>query len=335
MYEQHFGFSRRLFTDGLAQGDAVFTTEATKQLVRDLEISLTRKDSVVIISGQSGTGKSAITSDALKIINTRLAFCCVSHAPMTSHELLEQLLTDFGFEPYKLSRVERLQIWRQFLSEMAATATPVCLLVEDAENLSPEVLHSLHNLTAADAANSPGANVILTTAQPPERLLTTEDMLGFNQRVRLRRRIEPLTENETREYLRFKCRRAGADADDVFANELAPLLYQLSGGIFRVMENLLESALISAAAANEPTVTAERLSNIAEQQFGITRLDAADVEDLLTESTGSESLSPSGLRAIPTLTELVGLREQDETADPDAETEESTRRRQRTVSTQR
>lgn len=304
MYVQHFGFSRPLFPDGMAQGDAVFKTEAVEQLVRDLEIALTRKDSVAIISGTSGTGKSTIATEALKSINTRLAFCCISHAPLTPHELLEQLLTDFGFEPYKSSRVERLQLWRQFLSEMAATDTRVCLLVENAESWPPDVLRYVHNLTAADAALSPGANVILTTALPPERVLTTEDMLAFNQRVRLRRRIDPLTEDETHQYLDFICRQAGTDAAKLFEGDIASVLYELSGGVLRVLQNLLESGLISATAAEEKSVTADRLLLTAEQQFGITRLAPAEVEDLLIESTGREALP---FDEIPTLTEFVGI----------------------------
>ena len=312
MYERHFGFSRPLFPDGLAQDDAVFKTRALEQLVRDLEIALTRKDSVAVVSGMSGTGKSTIATDALKNINTRLAFCRISHALLTPHELLEQLLTDFGFEPYKMSRVERLQLWRQFLSEMAATDTRVCLLVENADGLSTEVLLSLHHLTAADAALSPGANIILTTTRPPDRFLTTEAMLAFNQRVRLRRRIDPLTESETAEYLAFKCREAGTDCARIFADDVPRQLYELSGGVFRVLENLLESALISAAAASESRVTRARLEDTAEQQLGITRLKPEQVEDLLGESTAGGSRQAPAFDEIPTLTELVGLIERTE-----------------------
>lgn len=334
MYEQNFGFSRPFFSDGMAQAEAVFRTPAIEQLGKDLEIALARKDSIALLSGISGTGKTTIAADALKNIHTRLAFTCISHPPLTAHELLEQLLTDFGFEPYKKSRVERLQLWRQFLSEMAATDTRVCLLVENVEDLSPEVIQSLHTLSAADAALSPGANIVFTTSQPPERLLTTEDMLGINQRVRLRQRIAPLSEKETHDYLVFKCRQADADVDRTFGPDVASCLFELSGGIFRVIDNLLESTLRSAAAADEKTVTVERLIQIAEQQFGISRLapEAVDalleshpvnetVPELLTESKPASFATPvpqSLLDQIPTLTDFVTTRNKARKAEPPA-----------------
>jgi type II secretory pathway predicted ATPase ExeA len=344
MYEQHFGFSRPLFADGMAQDEAVFRTTAVARLAQDLAIALARKDSIALISGISGTGKTTIAADSIKNVNTRLAFNCISHPPLTPHELLEQLLTDFGFEPYKSSRVERLQLWRQFLSEMAATDTRVCLLIENVEDLSADVIHFLHTLTAADAALSPGANIVFTTCQPMERLLTTEDMLAINQRVRLRQRIEPLTEDETRDYLTFKCRLADANAAEVFEPEFASRLFELSGGVFRVIENLLESALISAATANEKTVTVDRLLRIAEQQFGISRLAPEEVDNLLEEHPPeiAAPATPSNpvpekqqdfpqalLDQIPTLTEFVSpppaVPEQAATTNelaPDAESDE-------------
>jgi type II secretory pathway predicted ATPase ExeA len=322
MYEQCFGFSRPQFGDGMAQDDAVFRTAAARQLSRDLEIALARKDSIAVLSGIGGTGKTTIAADALKSINTRLAFACISHPPLTAHELLEQLLTDFGFEPYKKSRVERLQLWRQFLSEMGATDTRVCLLVENVENLKPDVIASLHTLTAADAALSPGANIVFTSSQPPERLLTTEGMLGINQRIRLRHRIAPLSEQETRDYLTFKCQQAGADVDRTFDAEVATCLFELSGGIIRVIDNLLESTLMSAAAAEEKTITADRLIHVAEQQLGISRLAPEAVDDLLgahlpedAHAAASENepvatpLPQSLLDQIPTLTDFVATRE--------------------------
>lgn len=315
MYEQHFGFSRPLFSDGMAQNETVFRTASISQLVQDLEIALRRKDSVAVLSGVSGTGKSTIAADALKNISTRLAFTCISHPPLTADEFLEQLLTDFGFEPANTSRVERLQQWRQFLSEMAATETRVSLLIESADEFSADVLHQLHSLTAADAALSPGANIVLTTNQPPERLLTSKDTLAFNQRVRLRQRIEPLTATETRDYLAFKCNAGGRAMEEVFEDGLASRLFDLSDGIFRVIDNLLESALMSAAAANETIVSIDRLRQIAEQQFGISQMAPENVVDLLEEPRGEPVDVPDDLDEIPTLTDFVILQDIGRTAD--------------------
>lgn len=306
MYEQHFGFSRPLFSDGMAQDDDVFRTTAIARLVSDLDVALTRRDSVVVISGMSGTGKTTIASDSLKNIDTQLAFTSIGQPPMSQNELLEQLLTDFGFEPNEKSRVERLQLWRQFLTEMGATNTRVSILVENSEDWNHEVLRGLHNLTAADAELSPGANVVFTTRATTDPLLNSTDLLPLNQRVRLRRRIDPLTAEETQQYIAFKCRQSSTSADEIFPAEFAACLHEYSGGIIRVINNLLESVLISAAADNKSKVNVETLNQVAVNQFGMSELATPSVEDLLQESTpGSDAGSDAGTDEIPTLTEVV------------------------------
>ena len=296
-YESHFGLTESLFPDGLVQDDDVFKQGCLGDLAGDLAIALSRKDSVAVLSGASGTGKSTLATDALKSLDTRLAFTCIAHTPLTGPELLEQLLLDFGLESHGKSHVERLQEWRLFLSEMGATDTRVCLLVENADELATEILVFLHRLTAADASLSPGANVILATAQPAEKLLADEATLALNQRVRLRRRIEPLDQNETNAYLAFKFDHAGVALTDIVDDDLAPRLFQLSNGVIRVINNLLDCALDAAAVANEPRLTRKRLDQVARDQFGITELAPTEVDDLLRESAAR----------IPTLTDFVDI----------------------------
>jgi general secretion pathway protein A len=294
MYEEHFGFSGPLFGDGLAQDEAVFMSGPHARLAKDLEIALSRRDAAAALSGQSGTGKSTLAGHALRGMSTRLAFRCISHAPLTAHELLEQLLCDFGFEPYRLSRVERLQTWRQFLSEMTATDTRVCLLIENAESLDVDVLKALHGLTVADATQNPGANVVLTTTQSIDDLLAPPMLQPLRQRVRLRRDLAPLGSRETRDYLTFKAARAGS-ATEFFDEEVGATIHALTGGIVRVIDNLLESSLMLAAAKGEPRLTGKLVRAVAAEHFGIEQAaSASTVERLLAETApASNEREPS------------------------------------------
>jgi hypothetical protein len=88
---------------------------------------------------------------------------------------------------------------------------------------------------------------------------------------------------------------------------VAPLLFELSGGIVRIINNLVESALLSAAAADEKQLTAERLAQTAEQQFGISRLQPEEVDNLLDETLDTSDENETDAETIPTLTEFVTL----------------------------
>jgi type II secretory pathway predicted ATPase ExeA len=211
MYQEHFGLKKDLFEDGIAQDIDVFLGAPQKLVVTNLGVALTLHDSVALLVGPAGVGKTTLAAYTLRAMATRLALGWLGSPPATSHELLEMLLTEFGFSPYKNSRVERLQMWRQFLNEMRATDTRVCVLVESAENFAAEVLAALESLTAADPNGCPGANIVVTCRTPVAALVAEPALASFKQRTRLRWTLEPLTRAELRDYLAHCVTAAGAD----------------------------------------------------------------------------------------------------------------------------
>lgn len=269
MYTQHFGLDNELFDDGIATDTAVYYGSRRKVLAANLTIALTRRDSVAVVYGAAGTGKTTTVSHALREMTTRLALGTLTHPPLTPHELLEQLLCEFGFSPYKNSRSERLQMWRQFLSEMAVTETRVCVLVENAQSLDVEVLKALDSLTAADANGCPGANVVLTATAAPEALLVAPELAALRQRMRLQTTLKPFGIEETCDYLRFSIEAAGGEYANVFADDAAEAIQAFSGGIVRVINNIVESALSIAATRREPRLTAALVARVAVGLFGI------------------------------------------------------------------
>jgi hypothetical protein len=179
------------------------------------------------------------------------------------------LLTEFGFSPYKNSRVERLQMWRQYLNEMRATDTRVCVLVETAETLQLDVLAALESLTAADPNGCPGANVVLTTRTGMTDLLAEPALASLRQRTRLRWNLEPLTRVELHDYLVHCIKSAGGKTLKLFTDEAIDALHQYSAGIIRAANNLCATALTLAASAREPQVSAALINQVAVDVFGL------------------------------------------------------------------
>jgi type II secretory pathway predicted ATPase ExeA len=269
MYQDHFGLQRHLFEEGIAQGGDVFLGAPQMLAVTNLGVALTLRDSVAMLVGPSGVGKTTLAAHTLRALTTRLALGWIGTAPATGHELLEMLLTEFGFSPYKNSRVERLQIWRQYLNEMRATDTRVCVLVESAENLQLDVLAALESLTAADPNGCPGANVVLTSRTALTDRLAEPALAALKQRTRLRWNLEPLTRVDLRDYLSHCVTSAGGKTAKLFTDDAIDALHQYSAGIIRTANNLCATALTLAASAREPQVSAALITQVAVDVFGL------------------------------------------------------------------
>lgn len=279
MYERHFGLQRRVFNEGIARDSDVFFGASAQKLESELTTALSTRDSVVVVTGQAGVGKTTVASHVLRNSTTRLALAWIGNTPLTAHELLEQLLTELGFGAYKHSRTERLQIWRQHLKEMSITDTKVCVMVDSAESFGIDVLAALASLTAADPCGCHGANVILASQSPLHEQLSAPSLGSLKQRIRLSFKLEPLDEREMRTFLDDRIRAAGSSVDKIFSDDAIGRLYAHSGGIFRVVNNLCETLLTVAAAEQRASIDAELVNRIAVETFGLGQSSPEDSAD--------------------------------------------------------
>ena len=268
MYKEHFGLQRALFQGGIARDEDMFIGPRQQVVIANLKIALSTRDSVVTIMGYAGIGKTALVSRVLRMTATRLALAWVGSAPLNPDELLEHLLAEFDLEPYGKGRVERLQAWRQFMSELSVTDTRLCILVEDAEALGVESLRALESLTAADPNGCPGANVVLMGQAGLQQLLQTPILARLRQRIRSRQIVPQLTAQEVEAYLRHRTKAAGGEFEAMFAADTPAAIHSYSAGVPRVIDNISDSALSLAAARRHPQLTTETVITVAEKVYG-------------------------------------------------------------------
>ena len=186
MYDAHFGLKKPLFQTGIAQDSAVFLTARHQQLAASIKLALTTSDSAVVLTGPAGVGKTTLMSTVLRTASTKLALGWITVAPANPAELLELLLIEFGFNAHRVGRVERMQMWRQFLNEMSATSSRIYVIAERAEDLGADVLRALDSLTAADPNGSLGANLVLLGQPALLEVLKAPTLASMCQRIRLR-----------------------------------------------------------------------------------------------------------------------------------------------------
>src|SRR5262245_13481036 len=269
MYHAHFGLERGLFGDGIAADAAVFRAAKHDRLIAHFKLALAAPSSGIVLHGPAGAGKTTLTSTALRAISTRLALAWVGGMATNAAELLELLLVELGISTLRTTRIERLQLWRQFQGEMRATDSRLIVVVERTEDLPPEVLHALDQLTAPDAVGNPGANLVLLGHAGIHEHLAAPVLDSLRQRIRLRTELEPFTEAELHEYLRQQVAAAGGQYDRLFAAGAVAALHRYSHGVARLANTLCESALDIAAIQQHKQLTGELVAKTAVTLLGL------------------------------------------------------------------
>ena len=269
MYEKHFGLSKRPFRANAAKAD-VFIGPQTAAAMAAIKKALAAPDAVIVVSGPVGSGKTTIVNRALESTGDSQVVVSIGRMRLAQDEVLELLLQGLGMHQPPSGTVQRFTSFRRILQEFAQKGRRVCFVVEDAPRIGAMTLSELEAITALDAGESDGANIILMGDAGNNELLRDPELVRLKQRVRLRQPIENLSASELLAYLKHCFRLVGGEFDTLFAAGTADSLHRLSGGIPRVANNLVESALTSAAEKNQQQISAEMIERIAADEYGLT-----------------------------------------------------------------
>ena len=269
MYKNHFGLERRIFR-GNAAGADVFVGPQTANILTSIKKALAAPDAVVTLTGPVGSGKSTAVAHSLGAISGKNAIVRVGRFPLQRGELLDLLFDHMRIQQRPQRGNQKLALFRQLLFNLAQNDSRMFVLVEDAPFIGPDMLAELEVVTAADTGPSDGAAIVLMGDDYLKELIASKSLARLRQRVRLRRNLEPCSVEELGGYLRHCFRQAGGDFDKLFAAGAAELLHELSGGILRVVNNLVESSIEAAAEAKAATVGLELVTRIADEEFGLT-----------------------------------------------------------------
>lgn len=274
MYEDHFGLKHNPF-QSVVTGEAVYRGPAQAKVISDLRIALTAGDSIAVVTGPVGVGKTTVVQRALDGLGADHLVARLGRTQVGSDELVDLLLAQFGVVREPTRRFECLKTFNRILNERAASGSRVFIVIEDAERLGVDLLEELEALTAADGGSSAGANVILMGRQKLDKLIAMPALERMRQRIRLQQTLERFSAEEVEAYLRHRIDAAGGDFDRMFEPGTALMVRRCSGGIPRVINGLCETALTVAAEGTLTQVTARIIFKVAVEVFGMNPGEAA------------------------------------------------------------
>ena len=268
MYEQHFGLKKRPFRAN-AIGTDVFVGPHIAATMAGIKKALSTNDAIVTVSGPVGSGKSTLVTRALESISDSRIIIRVARMRLDSEDVLELLLDELGVQDRPRGTIQKFTLLRRRLKELEENKTRVIVAVEDSVRLGADTLGEIEALTSADAGESEGASVVLMGDDNLTAVLAKPQLVRIQQRIRQRITVIPQCAAELRGYLRHCFRLAGGEFEKTFEANAAELLHHLSNGVPRIANNLVESAMTTAADQDLDQVTSTLLARIAENEYGL------------------------------------------------------------------
>ena len=235
----------------------------TREALACLEYGISARKGFTVLTGEVGTGKTTLLRRALaSFSNRRVATSFVFNPRLEVLDFLEFVLTDFGIVPATRTKSGMLLQLNRWLIERFRMEETCVVVVDEAQNLSWELLEEIRLLTNLETSSEKLLQIVLSGQPELEEKLRHPSVRQLRQRVALWCRTQPLTESQTHAYVAERLRLAGATWA-IFSPEALELVHRYSSGIPRVINLLCEHALIVAYVEQVQQVNAAIVEGVA------------------------------------------------------------------------
>jgi general secretion pathway protein A len=246
MYLEHFNLSKRPFSI-TPNPLFLYMSPSHREALAHLLYGLGEGGGFVQLTGEVGTGKTSLCRCLLEQVPDNVDLAVVFNPKVTAYELIAAVCDELRIQyDEKDDSIKKLtDVLNRYLLEAHARGRRTVLIIDEAQNLSPDVLEQVRLLTNLETSTQKLLQIVLIGQPELRTLLQREDMRQLAQRVTARYRLAPLNREETGAYIRHRLHVSGA-TQRIFKKSAVNRIYKLSGGIPRLINVLCDRALLGA-----------------------------------------------------------------------------------------
>jgi len=246
MYKEFYGLRANPFNVN-PDPRYLFLTRHTEEALACLTYGIQSRKGFVLLTGEVGTGKTTLINKLLEWLRLQqVATAFIFNSRMNVPQFLDYMMADFGIQHDSRAKSQiLLRLYNWLLDRYRAGETAV-LIVDEAQNLSDEVLEEIRMLTNLETFTEKLLQIVLVGQPELEQKLKQPQLRQLRQRLTLRAKTHALTLDETRAYVQQRLRIAGSNGQQIFEPEAVATIHRHAMGIPRVINLLCEHCLVSA-----------------------------------------------------------------------------------------
>jgi len=270
MYTSFFGLSEKPFAI-TPDPRYLYLSERHAEALAHLLYGINESGGFIQLTGEVGTGKTTMVRTLLSQLPQHADVAVILNPRVTPAEFLLTICEELGvaLAPEDRDSVKQMvDALNRRLLEAHALGRRVVVIVDEAQNLSPEVLEQVRLLTNLETPTQKLLQIILI-GQPELRvLLERNDLRQLAQRITGRYHLSPLSSDETKAYVSHRLRVAGGGGTEIFTLGALAEIHRLSSGIPRVINVCADRALLGAYTRDTRKVTAPLVRRAAGEVYG-------------------------------------------------------------------
>jgi general secretion pathway protein A len=269
MYLSFFGLSEKPFAI-TPDPRYLYLSERHAEALAHLLYGINESGGFIQLTGEVGTGKTTVVRTLLSRVPHHADVAVILNPRVTPVEFLLTICEELGLgiaDADRDSVKQMVDALNRRLLAAHAEGRRIIVIVDEAQNLSPDVLEQVRLLTNLETPTQKLLQIILIGQPELRELLDRTELRQLAQRITGRYHLEPLSREETQGYVRHRLRVAGA-AGEVFTPSALTEVHRLSGGIPRVINVTCDRALLGAYTQETRRINAALVRSAAGEVYG-------------------------------------------------------------------
>jgi general secretion pathway protein A len=269
MYLSFFGLNEKPFAI-TPDPRYLYLSERHAEALAHLLYGINESGGFIQLTGEVGTGKTTVVRTLLSRVPHHADVAVILNPRVTPVEFLLTICEELGLgiaDADRDSVKQMVDALNRRLLAAHAEGRRIIVIVDEAQNLSAEVLEQVRLLTNLETPTQKLLQIILIGQPELRELLDRTELRQLAQRITGRYHLEPLSREETRGYIRHRLRVAGA-AGEIFTPAALAEVHRLSTGIPRVINVMCDRALLGAYTQETRKVTAALARLAAGEVYG-------------------------------------------------------------------
>lgn len=260
MYESYFGLTSKPFSL-LPEANFLFFSKRHQHIVNLLEYGLETNAAFIVVTGEVGAGKTTVIRHFMANLPKHITLGLITNPNKRLGSLLNWVSSAFELDSYDNDEAKMYNAFVEFLLAQYAKGNRTVLIIDEAQNLTPDILEELRMLSNVNNEQDHLLQVIL--AGQPELLdsLNRYELRQFAQRIAVHGHLHALAAPETAEYIRHRLQMVGGDPN-LFDDEACNAVYAYTQGVPRLINMLCDQALLYTFAEDGQTVSAQTIAEV-------------------------------------------------------------------------
>jgi general secretion pathway protein A len=262
MYRRFYGLVRAPF-EMTPDPAFLYLGETHREGLATLIYGVRSRKGFVLLTGEVGTGKTTLVHALLSQLDSATESALIFNPRLEPLDFFRILFDEFGIEESCRTKAEYLMALNAFLIDHLKRDQTVLLIIDEAQNLPPELLEEIRMLSNLETSSSKLLQIMLVGQPELSEMLARPELRQLRQRIVLRHHLQPFDAGELDLYIAERLKLAGYTGKGIFERAARREIFAVTGGVPRLVNAVCDAALLTGYGRAQETLGAEVIREVA------------------------------------------------------------------------